>query len=160
MSNTIHTGSHWIIKYYVDEFNEPTKDAYISGRFIGNRRCDRDKDCILSPEIGVLAYIDNNSNREILSFTIYWHGVKEHIISEKYVNLKIKNRNGTKSEYKMYVNEDDSIWIPIDERLKKELLQPNITVLIVDEPEDDYFVTKHYLFEMQADNLSELLTQI
>lgn len=150
----------WKIKYYLDEFDEPTDNAYIFGSLVGTRRCDRDN-TILSPEVKIFTFIEKKAKGYYLEFRFLWHDTIQKIMSEKYVKLRIKDYNGNISEFILNVNKDNnSVWTIISDKLKAQLLSSNSTMLIIDEPEDHYFVTIHYLFKYQEDGLTNFLSHI
>ena len=139
----------WSKNFYVDDFDEPTDEWYVSRSFLGTFS---NSDSRLKGDI----LIDEN-DISIFLYEYYTHQVKNpYSRSESYV-INVRLEDGTTKEFKGCIySEGDRIMVS-DSNFKslKNLLvnSGNIKFYIY---EEDNSVT-HYLFEISSDNLKDVI---
>lgn len=145
----------WVLKYYVDEFDQPTSDWYISNRLLITGKFSNS--ATTNSKLSVQLLLDS----EDICFVLYEYGnnkVKNSYSRNKYYDIKMKDANGT--EYTLQggiVSGGDRIALLSQYRktVLKALKQEGTVSFYI---QDSERTVVSYLFSVQTSNLGDLLT--
>lgn len=154
------TQTSWKIKYYVDEFDRPTDNGYISGVFIGKFSNTIANDSHLSLCVSVESYTYNDEIKESIDFTLFEYD--QYIVSNPYshgvfydVQVLEENGNTIKEKGYMSANGGESIFISAAEgqnSIINALLNNDKLTVRIDEEEG----SSTYLFDIDCTGFAEI----
>ena len=146
------TPQSWTKNFYVDDFDEPTDEWYVSRSFLGTFSNSATSDSRLKGDI----LIDEN-DISIFLYEYYTHQVKNpYSRSEGYI-INVRLEDGTTKKFNGYIySEGDRIYVDESDvaSMKKLLMNGGEMKFYI--YEKDNSVT-NYLFEISSDNLKDLI---
>lgn len=144
----------WVLKYYVDEFDQPTSDWYITNRQLITGKFSNS--ATTDSKLSVKVLIDDQD----VCFVLYEYGshqVKNSYSKNKYFDIKMKDVNG--KEHTMQggiVSGGDRVaFLSKDIPTVLNALKQEGTVMFY--LVEDEYTTSTYLFSVETSNLGELL---